>query len=256
MITFCFVTVRAYIRLKVFRRFFLDDALVLLAWFIFLANAILYQVMMSTEYFLISLSEQEVVSDPVDVEGRLKIFLRVEIAIQFIFLCTIWAVKFSLLAFFRELGHNVRRQRLIWWCALAFTSVGLVFSFAFWDYTCLTNVASGTKSLSLFFPSGLVLTVIACGTSLAIIQYGHAIDVSTAFDVSTDAISKDKNAYRSSHFQSCLINSSFDPAYPPFVEDPNQSPPEISTRSCLMPDSNRHRGLDYEERDYRSDQPD
>ncbi|MCJ1392809.1 hypothetical protein MMC18_005680 [Xylographa bjoerkii] len=170
-VTLCFLALRAYVRLGVFRRIFFDDALVLLAWLIFLANAILYQVMMSTEYFLLGLSEQEVASDPADIVGKLSTFLRAEIAIQFVFICTLWAVKFSLLAFFQKLGHNVRRQRLIWWCVLVFTSVALVLSLAFWDYACLAGVVSGTKS---------------CGTSLTLVQYEHAFTICTAFDIITD----------------------------------------------------------------------
>ncbi|MCJ1379237.1 hypothetical protein MMC17_002337 [Xylographa soralifera] len=126
---------------------------------------------MSTEYFLLSLSEQEIASDPADIAERLRTFLRAEIAIQFVFICTLWAVKFSFLAFFWKLGHNVRRQRLIWWCVFLFTSIGFVFSLAFWDYSCLAGVASGTKS---------------CGASLTLLQYDHAFGVGTAFDVFTD----------------------------------------------------------------------
>ncbi|MCJ1433497.1 hypothetical protein MMC27_002859 [Xylographa pallens] len=171
-ITLCLLALRAYVRLRVFSRIFFDDALVLLAWLIFLANAVLFQVMMSTEYFLLSLSEQEVASDPADIVERLRTFLRAEIAIQFAFVCTLWAVKFSFLAFFWKLGHNVRRQRRIWWCVFLFTSIALVFSLAFWDYKCLAGVASGTKS---------------CGASLTLLQYDHAFSVCTAFDVVTDA---------------------------------------------------------------------
>ena len=103
---------------------------------------------MSTEYFLLGLSEKEVSLDPADIAEKLTTFLRAEIAIQFVFICTLWAVKFSFLAFFWKLGHNVRRQRLIWWCVFWFTAAALVFSLVFWDYNCLASVENGNQCLS------------------------------------------------------------------------------------------------------------
>ena len=150
-LSLCFIVFRTYVRLKVFRRLFLDDILVLLAWLIFLANVILYQIMLPTVYLII-----EVYNDietkgsqvmPEDFPAKLDFFLHAYMACNFAFWCSLWAVKASFLAFFRKLGQNVARQNFLWWCATVMTAICFIINFAIWDYRCsVGRVAVNTSN--------------------------------------------------------------------------------------------------------------
>ena len=154
-ISFCFLAFRAYVRLKVFGRFFLDDILVLSAFLIFLANVILYQVMLPTLYLLIhvygAVDTQGLSAIPPDFPAKLDFFFHAHMATNFAFWCCLWAIKASFLAFFRKLGHNVARQNVLWWCALSITVIGFVINFAIWDYKCsVGNIPVSTSECSPF----------------------------------------------------------------------------------------------------------
>ena len=152
-ISFCFLAFRGYVRLKIFGRFFLDDILVLSAFLIFLANVILYQVMLPTVYLLIHVYEvvetEGLTAIPPDFPAKLDFFFHAHMASNFAFWCCLWAIKASFLAFFRKLGHNVARQNVLWWCALSITVIGFVINFAIWDYKCsVGNIPVSTSKCS------------------------------------------------------------------------------------------------------------
>ena len=56
---------------------------------------------------------------------------------QFLNIVGIWAIKFSFLAFFRRLGHNVRGQKLIWWVVTVLTIIALAISVGVSYYPCI-----------------------------------------------------------------------------------------------------------------------
>ena len=138
--SFCLLAFRGYVRLKIFRRFFLDDILVLSAWLIFLANVILNQILLPTLYLVLEVQEavdkEELTVIPEGLPAKLDFLLHANMASNFAFWCCLWAIKASFLAFFRKLGHNVARQNVLWWCALTITMLGFVISFAIWEYDC------------------------------------------------------------------------------------------------------------------------
>jgi hypothetical protein len=49
----------------------------------------------------------------------------------------LWCIKFSFLAFFRRLGHNVKGQKVLWWTVLFLTTTGLAISVGVIDYHCM-----------------------------------------------------------------------------------------------------------------------
>ncbi len=158
-VSLCFLAFRGYVRLKIFRRFFLDDILLLSAWLIFLANVILYQVMLPTVYLLIQVYEavdtEGLAAIPEDFPAKRDFFFHAYMDSVFVSWCCLWAVKASFLAFFRKLGHNVARQNVLWWCALSITVIGFVINFAIWDYKCSVGRIAINTSKSL--PVGSVL---------------------------------------------------------------------------------------------------
>ena len=140
-VSFCCVAFRGYVRLRVFHRFFLDDILVLLAWLIFLANVILYQIMLPTLYLM-----TEVHDLPEDFPAKFDFFLHAYMAASFAFWCCLWSIKASFLVFFRKLGHRVARQNMLWWCAFSITVIGFIMNFAIWYYKCSVGYISVNSS--------------------------------------------------------------------------------------------------------------
>lgn len=166
-VSLCFLAFRGYVRLKVFRQLCLDDILVLTAWLIFLANAILYQVMLPSLYLLIKVYEavdmEGLAAIPQDLPAKLDFFLRANMASNFALWCCLWAVKASFLAFFRKLGHHVARQNILWWCALSFTVVSFAINFAIWDYKCSLGKFGVITSKSM-----LIARVVAGGCLISL----------------------------------------------------------------------------------------
>lgn len=137
-VTFCFVILRAVIRLKVFRRFFADDAFVLVSWLLFLANVILYQNMLDGIYLAIDVYSGQIAPPP-DVLEKVLVFLHKELAVNLLFLTSLWAIKASFLVFFRRLVYQIRPLMILWWVVVFSTVASFAISVGVTEYRCTTN---------------------------------------------------------------------------------------------------------------------
>ena len=151
-ISSCSIAFRIFARWKVFRRFFFDDAFVLIAWILFVAQMILCQVMLPTlnEVHLIihKATTQGLENLPAGADSKLRFLKHASLACSFAFTCTIWAVKASFLIFFRRLGRQVRWQNTIWYFALAVTVIGFVIFFPIWSSDCAVgNMVLGKSEM-------------------------------------------------------------------------------------------------------------
>lgn len=114
-----FLAFRIFVRIKSFRRIYADDILVLTAWLMFFASAVVWQSQHSALYEQLALSSGTVIPTPEEL-AAIKTCFRAECAILIIYYTSLWIVKLSFLLFFRRLGSNVRGQK-IWWCVTGFT---------------------------------------------------------------------------------------------------------------------------------------
>jgi hypothetical protein len=48
----------------------------------------------------------------------------------------LWCIKFSFLFFFRKMGSQIRRQRILWWCIMAYVAVTLPLAIAIAPWKC------------------------------------------------------------------------------------------------------------------------
>ncbi|MCJ1246637.1 hypothetical protein MMC30_003846 [Trapelia coarctata] len=139
-----------------------------------LASSILYQVKISTIYLIIGPANQNAITGSTDILAQVADFMRTDSTLLIIWVLTMWFVKFSFLAFFWKLGHNVRRQRLLWWIALVWTVATLIVSFAIPNYDCSFGTDSG---------------ILRCATSSSgIRRFRTILEISTAFDIITEAL--------------------------------------------------------------------
>lgn len=85
---------------------------------------------------------QNVITNSTDILAQVVDFMRTDSALLIIWILSMWFVKFSFLAFFGKLGHNVRRQRLLWRIALVGTVATLIITLAIPSYDCSFGAAT------------------------------------------------------------------------------------------------------------------
>lgn len=64
-------------------------------------------------------------------------WLRILFAELFLNMIGLWSIKFSFLAFFRRLGHNVQGQKILWWSVTVLTIAALGVSIGVSYFPCI-----------------------------------------------------------------------------------------------------------------------
>jgi hypothetical protein len=150
-ITVIFVGIRIVDRIKVFKRLYWDDFLVLLALALTLVSAVLWQAFVARDFYRVmnTLAGIELPPRPGLTLDTTRRALRGLLVIYILFYSALYSIKFSFLIFFRRLGHNVRRQNLLSWSVWCSTIASYIISIGLIPYQCLANSSSrghcGTK---------------------------------------------------------------------------------------------------------------
>jgi len=128
---------RIYIRLKCFRRLFLDDYFMLVAWMLLVCIAALGQVYLSGCYVLMAVSRGVATHIPADfVEFTADTLRGFGISMLMCYL-GVWTIKLQYLLFFRRLGAQQKNYTRLWWVVLVLcVGCGGVFLGLF-PYNCL-----------------------------------------------------------------------------------------------------------------------
>ena len=134
----CFVVFRIYVRLRVFRRLYDDDYLVVLAWLILFTCTILWHIQRTLDllYESYHIGYAGVLPSTYYLD-HLTNWLRILFAGLFLNLIGLWCIKFAFLAFFRRLGRKVKGQKTVWYVVFAFTVAGLAVSVGVCYYPCI-----------------------------------------------------------------------------------------------------------------------
>ena len=133
-----FVVFRVFVRIKVFRRLWVDDALVVFAWLLLLITAILWQTQVEALYTQYKLLSGAVLPTP-EIEYKQSLYLRCFAAIFVLFYTCLFAVKLSFLFFFQRLGARVLGQRIWWWFVLIFNTAAWVTLIGSMGWRCLLS---------------------------------------------------------------------------------------------------------------------
>ena len=80
--------------------------------------------------------EEQLSSDYMKQEN---VFLHLQAGVWILSMTALWLVKFSFLLFFRKLGNHVRRQKILWWAVLGFTSASYVVCIGLGPFECWTT---------------------------------------------------------------------------------------------------------------------
>lgn len=147
-ISFGFLLFRIYVRLRIFRRLFIDDPFLIAAWLMTLANAIIWQVTVEPLYLTVGLVSGQITSPPQDFISKSFTYLHAQFSSYVLYYTSLYLTKFSFLLFFRKLGNKVKRQRVIWWSALLFVIASYAVSFGISDFSCLVGSKAAALSWS------------------------------------------------------------------------------------------------------------
>ena len=137
-VSLAFVLLRVHVRLRVLKRLFDDDFLVILTWLILLSCTILWHVRntLTLMYESFYVGYGKLIPSSYFVNHLTK-WLRLIFSELLLAMLGLWCIKFSFLALFHRLGHNVRHQKFAWWTVLALTIAGLATSIGVCYYPCI-----------------------------------------------------------------------------------------------------------------------
>ena len=131
-------------------------------------SAIIWQVFAKKMFATLAVTNQNFAKNSVN-------YIRVTAAVLILFHSTLWAIKISFLLFFKRLGKNVQRQKIMWWLIFGFTLATYFVCLGLVPYPCL--IAS-RDTLSSF-----------CTRNLSVNFQLTTIKLSCACDVITDFLS-------------------------------------------------------------------
>ncbi|KAE8413509.1 hypothetical protein BDV36DRAFT_28382 [Aspergillus pseudocaelatus] len=130
-----FVVFRIFVRLAFFRRLYVDDLFVLLAWAIMLTNAVIWQIQGQVLYKLYAISAGQEPYTPA-VLPMFESFMRYIAPMTIMFYSGLWAIKFSFMSFFFRLNSKVKSHRLWWYVVMLVVAGVYIASVADIDYKC------------------------------------------------------------------------------------------------------------------------
>lgn len=133
-LSFCFVVFRIYSRIRSFRKLFADDFLVIAAWLMLLAFAILWQVKSHVMYWQYGVQEGTITPSVAYVDA-LAGFIPHIVTWNILYYCCVWTIKFSFLLFFRRLGKDLVSPTY-WWIVTVITAITLIACIADISWKC------------------------------------------------------------------------------------------------------------------------
>ncbi|MCJ1357604.1 MAG: hypothetical protein MMC33_007600 [Icmadophila ericetorum] len=146
-IALCFVVIRLYGKLRLFRRLFVDDLFVVFAWVVLVANAVLVQWVAPSLYLIYEVAAGTATSVPDDFLDEVSRALHIAFATYVLYYAGLYINKVSFLFFFRTLNNNIKRQRILWWCVFAFTVSSLLISIGILDHRCFFGPVLDVESI-------------------------------------------------------------------------------------------------------------
>ncbi|KAJ5794159.1 hypothetical protein N7457_000758 [Penicillium paradoxum] len=130
-----FILVRIYAQFTSFRRLFIDDFLVILAWIMFFTSAVIWQIEGKVLEELNAISAGTKPFKLGFLPRYLK-FRRFIAPFEILFYSALWCVKFSFLALFYRISAKVKTFRTWWFVVLFCTASVYIASVADIEYKC------------------------------------------------------------------------------------------------------------------------
>lgn len=151
-VAFPFVPFRLFVRWKIAKKLFIDDGLVVIAYCLLLAYAIMWQ-NVAYAFYLVFDSLSGRIPRPTNGFHYLQIELHVQVTAVILYGICLWCIKLAFLFFFQRLGNHVRRQRTLWWFVLGYNLVSFAIWIALPPWRCIA--ASPETTMGMYIHLGL-----------------------------------------------------------------------------------------------------
>ena len=102
-----------------------------------LANAAIWQKNAKTLYMVIAVNSGQIPRPTPEQSSYNYTELRCLFASYLLYYTALWSIKLSFLLFFRNIGNDIRRQRIFWYWVLACTVASYMACLGMIDYKCL-----------------------------------------------------------------------------------------------------------------------
>lgn len=185
---------RIVIRLKMFKRLYIDDGFLLLGWLCTLPICIIWQIEAGNMYF--TAAQRLDVLPPPGFLPRLGRVVRAVYTTHWLLYSSLYFIKLSFLFFFRRLGGTLRKQKIIWWTVLVFTVLSYFASIGVIGFKCF--LASDNKLIGKWSFLVVVLwnyanpgyTTAKCLAPNVRARHFFTIKFAAALDIVTDSMSE------------------------------------------------------------------
>ncbi|KAB8242978.1 hypothetical protein BDV35DRAFT_383531 [Aspergillus flavus] len=178
-----FVLFRIFVRIASFRRLFVDDIFVLLAWAIMLTNAIIWQIQGQVLYNLYAISTGQESYTPA-VLPMFESFMRYIAPMTIMFYSGLWAIKFSFMSFFFRLNSKVKSHRIWWYVVMLVVGGVYIACVADVDYKC--SLGGMEYIISENFDDLLILFSVFSATILIMVVAIIRVVVNNSLNSSVD----------------------------------------------------------------------
>ncbi|CAG8954818.1 hypothetical protein HYFRA_00004744, partial [Hymenoscyphus fraxineus] len=133
----CALAFRIYVRGKFFHKLLIDDFFACFAWVLQLSTAILWTVISSSLYEMLSVLSGQAYPTATFLHS-LGQYLHGSLAVLLMFYLGLWTIKINFLLFFRKLGDQVKNYyRIYWWIVTVFTMAAGAVCIGTIQYSCL-----------------------------------------------------------------------------------------------------------------------
>lgn len=131
-----------------------------------LVNATIWQVRWKELYFGIAIASGQTTVIPTNISTLVVNFLRSILGSYLVQYTALWCVKFSFLFFFQGLGRNIKLQRILWWCTLAFLITSYIICVATLNYRCFGSSFERSQGNATKFSPSSLLTFLTSHSNL------------------------------------------------------------------------------------------
>jgi hypothetical protein len=178
------------VRLQSYKRLHIDDLWVCFAFAALLASNILWHYQLHKVYMFYAVLGGKLLPTG-QVINTVFSLLRILVAFNVLFVCCLWGVKFSFLAFFKKLGQG-SQDKHYWWWFVGFITVGTgAAHIGDYNWGCSTGSTWHilSKHPACWHQNTTLHFTDYCTSPEAHTSQQLAFRINTAFDLLTDVLS-------------------------------------------------------------------
>ncbi|KAF2464461.1 uncharacterized protein BDR25DRAFT_346681 [Lindgomyces ingoldianus] len=173
-VSFSFLGVRIFSRIRSIKRLHGDDYLVIFAWGLSLLSATCWHFISPKMYEVQAIGSGDIWPPPDNVITRTKQYFSGQLIVIAFFHAILYFIKMSFMIFFKKLGKDIPTLTVYWYGVFAFTGAAFLVTLGTMDYQCMISAFEDILAKCLS-PDGKARIL-------------FALRLATALDVTTDCL--------------------------------------------------------------------